>query len=85
MPLAAADVVKLGNDVMPLAAAVVVANNIMPLTAAAPLAAAATVVAKRATNHVRPRPCCCRGWLAQGMCLHRPGLAVRGSSSVNKG
>ena len=83
MPLAAAGVVKLGDGVMPLAAATVVANNIMPLAAAA-------AVAKRATNRVRPRHCrrrrCRRGRLAQeGMRLHRPRLAVGGSSSVNQG
>ena len=84
MPLAAAGVVKLGDDVMPAAAAVV-ANNIMPLAAATPLAAAAAVVAKGMTNCVRPRHCrsrrCHRGRLAQGMRLHPPRLAVRGSST----
>ena len=40
MPLATAGIVKLGDNVMPLAVATVVANNIMPLAAAAPLAAA---------------------------------------------
>ena len=88
MPLAAAGVVKLGDDVMPAAAAVV-ANNVMPLAAAAPLAIAAAVVAKCAMNRVRPRHCRCRRChrrrLAQeGIRLHRPRLAVCGSSSVNK-
>ena len=46
MPLAAAGVVKLGDDVMPLAATATVANNTMPIAAAAPLDAA--TVAKRA-------------------------------------
>ena len=38
--MAAVDVAKLGNDVMPLAAAATVANNVMPLAADMPLAAA---------------------------------------------
>ena len=52
MPMAAAGVVKLGDDMIQLAAAVaaVVTNNIMSLAAAA-------TVAKRATNCVCPRRC----------------------------
>ena len=89
MPLAAAGVVKLGDDVIPLAAATIVANNIMTWAAAAPLAAAATAVVKRATSRVRPRRCRCRHCrrrqLADGMRLHCPRLVVCGSSNVNKG
>ena len=92
VPLAAAGVVKLGDNVMPAAAAAaVVANNIMMLAVATPLAvaAAAAVVAKRATNRVRPRHCrrrrCCLRLLShKGMRLRRPRLAVSGLSSVNK-
>ena len=84
MPLAAADVVKLGNDVMQLAAVVIVANNIMTLAAAAQLTAAATAVAKRAANCVPPCHCRRRGRLSEGMLSHCPGLPIRGSSSVNK-
>ena len=87
MPLAAAGVVKLGDGVMPLAAATPFLNNIMPLAVAAPLAAAA--VAKRA-KELRPSappplPPMLPGRLTQGMLSDCQRFAIRGSINVNKG
>lgn len=61
-----ARVIKVNDNVMPLAATTTVANNVKPLAAAVPLAAAA--VAKQAnklrTSNPSPRHCCSHGRLA---------------------
>ena len=68
MLLAATGFIKLGNNVMSLAATIT--NNVMPLAATALLAVAVAAVTKRATKRVRLRRCRRRVRLAHGMCLH---------------
>lgn len=85
MQLAAAGVVKLGNNVMPLAAATTVSNNIMPLATATLLAA--TAVVKRADTLRTFAPPLSPSMSPQtaGTGDALPSSTVRGSGVVNKG
>ena len=81
-------VIKLGNDMVPLAvvAAVAVANNAMPLSATAAATAAAVTVAKRTDNlrpsALRPRTLGAVDWVLRDFVSHHPRAVVLGAINV---